>query len=289
MTILSIDVGIKNLAYCLLDECVIHKWDVLSLVNNEKYVCCAKNKEGQCKSEAKFTKNGNMYCLKHAKKCDYIVPNSEIKPSNIKKMDIIKLKALADKYSIEYDYKLKKKDLTKELLDFFENKCFELIEVTNASDVDLITIGRALKKSFDETFPEDCIIRRVIIENQISPIANRMKTLQGMIAQYFIMRNSNIHIEFVSAVNKLKDFTSNDGILIDGSSNEILSENTVVNSNSSNMSYNQRKKLGVEKCGKLIKEKNYTEWYQFFINNKKKDDLSDAFLQGIWYIHQNKS
>ena len=30
---------------------------------------------------------------------------------------------------------------------------------------------------------------------------------------------------------------------------------------------------------KLIKEKNYTEWYQFFINNKKKDDLSDAFLK----------
>ena len=29
----------------------------------------------------------------------------------------------------------------------------------------------------------------VIIENQISPIANRMKTIQGMITQYFIMKN----------------------------------------------------------------------------------------------------
>ena len=278
MTILSIDVGIKNLAYCLLDDQVIHKWGVLSLVNNEKHICCAKIKGGKCKSEAKFTKNDEMYCLKHAKKGEYIVPNPEFKPSNIKKMDIIKLKALADKYSIEYDLSLKKKELTKEILDFFENKCYEPIEVTNASDVDLITIGRALKTSFNETFPEDCVIRRVIIENQISPIANRMKTLQGMIAQYFIMRNGNIHIEFVSAVNKLKDLDETDEVSHGDDSNKLVS----------NISYNQRKKIGVEKCGKLIKEKNYTEWYQFFINNKKKDDLSDAFLQGIWYIHQNK-
>ena len=77
-------------------------------------------------------------------------------------------------------------------MDFFENKSYEPIEDTNASDVDLITIGRALKSSFDETFPEDCVIRRVIIENQISPIANRMKTLQGMIAQYFISKDKPV-------------------------------------------------------------------------------------------------
>ena len=47
MTILSIDVGIKNLAYCLLDDQVIHKWGVLSLVNNEKHICCAKIKGGK--------------------------------------------------------------------------------------------------------------------------------------------------------------------------------------------------------------------------------------------------
>ena len=35
----------------------------------------------------------------------------------------------------------------------------------------------------------------ILLENQISPIANRMKTLQGMIAQYFIINNNHgIHI-----------------------------------------------------------------------------------------------
>jgi len=34
-----------------------------------------------------------------------------------------------------------------------------------------------------------------------------MKTIQGMLAQYFIMRGQpNIVIEFVSSSNKLKDF-----------------------------------------------------------------------------------
>ena len=48
--------------------------------------------------------------------------------------------------------------------------------------------------------------RYVIIENQIGPLAIRMKTIQGMIVQYFIMSNLNVeHIEFISASNKLKD------------------------------------------------------------------------------------
>ena len=33
-------------------------------------------------------------------------------------------------------------------------------------------------------------ITHVFIENQISPIANRMKTIQGMLAQYFIMKSN---------------------------------------------------------------------------------------------------
>ena len=47
-------------------------------------------------------------------------------------------------------------------------------------------MGINLKK-MDELYKDDDI-DTVIIENQISPIANRMKTLQGMIAQYFIMK-----------------------------------------------------------------------------------------------------
>ena len=65
-------------------------------------------------------------------------------------------------------------------------------------------LGRSICKNFDKEF-EGINIDCVIIENQISPLANKMKTIQGMIAQYFIMNNTKT-IEFISASNKLKQW-----------------------------------------------------------------------------------
>ena len=261
MPILIIDVGIKNLAFCLLDEYNIYKWDVVSLIENEKHNCEIETKGMACASDAKYTKNNKYYCLKHAKKEDYIIPRNDIKSSVVKKMDIVKLKTLADNYSISYDTKIKKKDLINEILDYFEDKCFDPVSVTNASEVDLITIGRSLKKVFDQLLTSDIKIDCVVIENQISPIANRMKTLQGMIAQYFIMKDDSISIEFVSSINKLKCVQTDQSI---EQVKEMEYTNTDNNTNKEVITYNQRKRLGVEKCSQLIKEKKYTEWYQFF-------------------------
>ena len=97
MALLSIDVGIKNLAYCLLDEHTIYNWGVVNLIEDKKFMCCFETKTGVCKNEAKFTKNSKYFCLKHAKREDFMVPNPEINTSNIKKLDIIKLKALCIK------------------------------------------------------------------------------------------------------------------------------------------------------------------------------------------------
>ena len=92
-----------------------------------------------------------------------------------------------------------------------------------------------------------------------------MKTIQGMIAQYFIMRNDAISIEFVSASNKLKDHNA-----------------------ALKTSYGERKKLGIQHCLETITNNiHYTSWETFFKNHLKKDDLADSFLQGIWFI-ENK-
>ena len=69
-----------------------------------------------------------------------------------------------------------------------------MIHFQNSKDVNLITIGRNLKKKFDSLL-NGYNLDIVLIENQISPIANRMKTLQGMISQYFIMKDVK-NIEF---------------------------------------------------------------------------------------------
>ena len=53
--------------------------------------------------------------------------------------------------------------------------------------------------------------------------------------------------------------------------------------------YEYRKKLGIQFTRELLHTNNYfTEWDEHFEKHKKKDDLADSFLQGIWYIKNNK-
>jgi hypothetical protein len=39
---------------------------------------------------------------------------------------------------------------------------------------------------------------------------------------------------------------------------------------------------------KEILEKDNANWLNTFLNHKKKDDLADAFLQGIWVLSTKK-
>jgi len=270
MRILSIDVGIKNLAFCLLENEKIAKWDVINLAAQDAgdgCGCCGVDKNVKCSNLAKFTKNGDHYCLKHAKKQPFQIPTPELKKAFINKQKLQKLYEMADKFGIQYTNTMKKNDIIHELNEYTTNMCFDMVHSVGASEIDLVTIGKNIKKHFDQIFSGEEVFDYVIIENQISPIANRMKTIQGMIAQYFIMTGTCQKIEFVSSVNKLKDISPAD--------------------KSVKLSYGDRKKLGISKCLEIIKDTNsYSEWCAYFTSHKKKDDLADSFLQGRWFKNQ---
>ena len=270
MKILSIDVGIKNLAFCLLsspsgsNQFQIAKWDTVNLLQPTEEVKCEEmDKTKICGKLAKFMKNEKCFCLKHSKKQPFLIPSPDLKPSFINKQKLKSLQEIATKHKIPYDNNnnnIKKAELVILINNYILEKCFEPIDKTNASKVDLVTIGRNIQKKLDHIFSEDMLtINNVIIENQISPIANRMKTIQGMIAQYFIMRNEHIQIDFISAGNKLKDCDV-----------ELKSK------------YSDRKKLSIQVCLDNIIDQ---EWISFFKSHSKKDDLADSFLQGLWFIN----
>ena len=215
MSVLSIDVGIKNLAFCLFEKPTdsshfnIVKWDIVNLSQEDEILICKYvDKNNVCDKPAKYivSKDDNTicFCLKHSKKQNFQIPTSELKTSFINKQKIQKLIELADKYHIQYEKPIKKNDLLFKINEYITNKCFKEINTTNASQVDLITIGKNIKSKLNKIFPMEVKIDYILIENQISPIANRMKTIQGMIAQYFIMNNNAEHIEFVSSIHKLK-------------------------------------------------------------------------------------
>ena len=280
MKILSIDVGIKNLAFCLFEkldlndnnnntnnnnEFTIKKWDTVNISEQETHNCIAVDKNGIiCNKPSKFTKGENQcFCLKHAKKSSFKIPNADLKSSFINKQKIQKLYEIADKYKIIYDKKNKKADIIAMINDYIKQNYFQEVQTKKASDVDLYNIGKNIKTHFDKLFSEEVCIDYVIIENQIGPLAIRMKTIQGMLVQYFVMSPVEVkHVEFISASNKLKDCDIKD-----------------------KSKYSDRKKLGIAKCLETISaNSNYFDKIDYFNVHKKKDDLADSFLQGLWFF-----
>jgi hypothetical protein len=274
MKILSIDVGIKNLAFCLFNKSPtaehfkVTKWDIIDISEQENTIICGfVEKNVICNKPAKFKKDDKCYCLKHSKKQQIQIPTSEQKSSFINKQKIQKLYEIAESHNIKYEPKTKKADLIKLINDYININYFQTIESKKAADVDLFNIGLNIKTKFNKLFENEGKIDYVIIENQIGPLAIRMKTIQGMIVQYFVMSSLNVeHIEFISASNKLKDCDVKD-----------------------KSKYSDRKKLGISKCLELITtDFRFSEQVDYFNKHKKKDDLSDSFLQGIWFINNKK-
>jgi hypothetical protein len=269
MKILSIDVGIKNLAFCLfekveLEDFTITKWDTVNISEQETHNCIAIDKNGLCNKPSKFTKGENQcFCLKHAKKSNYKVPTPDLKTSFINKQKIQKLYEIADKYNIVYDKKTKKADIIALINDYSLKNYLQEVQTKKATDVDLYNIGKNIKTHFDKLFSQEGCIDYVIIENQIGPLAIRMKTIQGMLVQYFVMCPVEVkHVEFISASNKLKDCDIKD-----------------------KSKYSDRKKLGIAKCLETISaNSNFSNNLDYFNAHKKKDDLADSFLQGLWFL-----
>jgi hypothetical protein len=303
MRIVSIDVGIKNLAYCIMENSTINnennentfkiiKWDVINLCGQEMNCNCLildkvkKSKkstiikvEKTCNKKAVYSKDQHYYCKTHGKQQgEYIIPTSKLCAKKFKTMKLVELQELCMNYNISYPVGSKKEIIISSVLTYMQNKFLDTIGKQSANEMTMIDIGISIRKELDKLpfmLEVDCII----IENQISPIANRMKTIQGMIAQYFIMNNKT-NIAFISSANKLKAFAK---------PMVVVGENTLTNivveeKTKTKTTYAERKKASVDITLNLLENDINKEFKDFFSTHKKKDDLADSFLQGVWYL-----
>lgn len=242
--ILSIDVGIKHLAYCLFngDSMEISQWDVVDLTDAPKHVCV------KCAKAAKYVFSDEYWCAVHVKSLKRPI------------IDMAKLdkqsKAVLVALTVEHGFQgtANKAELVSWLRDNIGDKCVQpIVAASNAADAAFPALARALVAKMAH-LPDNIDV--VLIENQLGPMAVRMKMMQGMLLQWATMRGA-IKVEFVSSANKLRS--------IEGVTD----------------TYGDRKALGIAATRQLIDPNG--EWLTFFNGHKKKDDLADAFLQGRAY------
>ena len=304
------------MAYCVLSSTqnadapiTIHDWNVLSMIEEAApaiFPCncmiAGKNKKVEpkmCNKAAKYSKFDQYFCDRHAKIYkQYVIPTKKHSSAFIKKHKVPDLVALCNTHMLllNRDPKtLKKEQLIEILSGFYKQVCFDPIvalKSKNANEIDLIHIGKSIKRLFDQ-LPDIDTITHVLIENQISPIANRMKTIQGMLAQYFIMKNDNIHIDFVSSSHKLNQFKqipalrehTNTKSMTDGHDDNV-EEPSAVESCKTNPHYKAHKCDGITYCQEILEKNTTLTQWNSSMNTRKKDDLADAFLQGMWYFKQ---
>jgi Mitochondrial resolvase Ydc2 / RNA splicing MRS1 len=290
--IVSIDVGIKNLAYCIFEKIagsplVVTDWNSINLIQPENNIidpkCNAsldkskKGKECICNKKAKyhFTKEGEptlYYCEKHAKSSKKPIFTKECSPTYLKKQKVDTLTTIITNLKLSDNPQDKKPQIIEKISAYYDQNTLKPIitKKTSANDVSLIEIGKSIKRELNN-IPEMETITHVLIENQISPIATRMKTIQGLLAQYFIMKNDNIIIEFISSSNKLRN---------------VMIESTE-NPQTASQKYKQHKIDSVIYTEQLLEKNDEFKKWLPILNTSKKDDLADCFLQGMWYIHKH--
>lgn len=270
MKLISFDIGIKHMAYCVFDQAhQVIAWDILNLIESDPPPICteATATKKPCGKKAKYGHGDDRwFCETHAKKATGLrLPSPALKAAALAKAKTDALGELCVECGL--DATGSKQVRLERLKQFVATSV--LVPVVkpkgNANTANLITLGRTLATALDAmTVLRD--VTHVIMENQIGPLAGRMKTLQGMLTQYFILRHPTAHVEFISSANKLKLGQGHaDPDPAPGPAN----------------TYQQHKRDSVTLTRQMMRD---PTWLAHFNDAKtKKDDLADAYLQGVWY------
>lgn len=266
--VLSFDVGIRNLAYCLLeknsDGVKILEWDVIDLVGEipeEVPKCDGTLKNGkECTHKcANVTEEGDHYCNMHlpddVTSTKYFAP--KICSHEIAKKGNCKRKVFYQNAEKKYYCKI-------------HGKKINGLNVIN-KDPSYYELCKMISQKIEET-PALMDVDDVVIENQPTMKNPRMKNIQVMLFSHFVMRDKNNRIKnvnYISATNKLKEAYKK----VDVSLHKMPANAKA-----------QRKKLAIIYTKELLQDQ--PDKLHILENHSKKDDMCDSYLQGLYYINK---
>lgn len=253
--ILAFDIGIKNLAYCILEEGsrVIALHNVNLLPSADPVIC----NHPPCKLVARFQAEGTPYCKRHLPKSHPALPElSKAKlPSNKILKELVREKgctstgtsnaacidALSKKFAIPY----------------------EQPKQENASRVSLEVIHDALRQFVASKAEQFQGCTHVLLENQPAFKNPHMKSVQvllfAVLRESFLSRQETPSYQFVHAKKKVADAKKGDA------------------------GYAERKSKSEDRVRELFESGTLesTPWYDHWKTSKKKSDMADALCMCV--------
>jgi hypothetical protein len=311
MKIVSWDVGIIHLAYCIMEKSdnkdipyKIYEWKNINILEDKDVNICDgffkkkknDNETNSCNRNVKYhgiiNNNDYYYCGIHKTQYDKVLSMNNL--TDFIKSDCKtpcchilknKNKTCNKKSNWKYNFNGENKYLCTSHKKHFLNKeqksrCLNKLKKMNATKAPIDFLKEKLIKILDQ-HPQLLNVDKVVIENQPSLKNPKMKSIANTLYCWFLIRgiidkdknNSTIsNITFMSPSNKLKVESDNTIKILSRSKNETEK-------------YKLTKKLGIIYCKQLIKNDN--DNLTILEGHKKKDDLCDAFLQGAYYLTIN--
>ena len=280
--ILSFDVGIVNLSYCLVTKnnnnwCIL-EWGIINITEKPKYLC-------SCGKVALYNNIVNnkiiYYCKKHIDKSDINFSDFYTENTDIELKCCHKIK-LHNNICNKIGKFISKNNECYCKIHAFQyynniNKLNTIKKIKHIQDNYNDIIYKLIQELENKPTLLNCDY--VVIENQPSFKNPKMKSIATTIYNYYLLRGifdknktkSNIkEVKFLSPSNKLKIINNEDYKQLNECKN-------------TTKSYKITKQLGIKYCLENIKFDK--QWTDFFNNNKKKDDLADSFLQGIYFYN----
>ena len=287
--IISIDVGIKNLSYCIFEvinkKLIIYDWGIINLVDNTTPIMCnqlTKCNNKCCNKSIYSFRNTQFYCRMHCKSSNYKIADIEYyKVAKSNKCSLKRLNKLGKLHNLEKNDIVEKSQVLDYISDNFllQISKINLTKNTKKNKINMITIAKSLKDSLNNNKYINQI-KTVLIENQIGPLASNMKCIQAMITQYFVMNNVR-DIVYISALNKLKNYDVPKKTYQERKKSSIKVVSDIFNNS---IFLNQ-----INQINQINRINEIDKWKSIFNTHKKKDDLADSLLQGLWYIETNNS
>jgi hypothetical protein len=255
--VLAFDIGIKNLAFCILEGQQVLALDNINLLPPVEPILCAS-----CKLRASFCIGETVYCKRHIPKTHAILPELAKKKLPVHHV----LKELAKKHDCETDGKTKDKCIAALSTKFVFP--FEQPKQTNASHVSLEIIHNALRQFVSSKWADFTGCTHVLLENQPAFKNPHMKSVQVLLfatlREQFLINQQHPSYHFIHAKKKVTDAPAGDA------------------------GYAERKNKSEERVTQLFESGTVVNamLYEKWKKTTKKSDMADAVCMAVDFIRK---